>query len=152
MNVNDPSFPFVGVIEHTNFEPASSYSGKHIVYLSKYLHPESPLYALPDTAWFDLGLGALQRMFPNFSRELVKGFHVWRADFSQPVIERGYSSTIPAMETPLQNVFLSTMAQVYPEDRGTNYAVRGGLQAAALVKSRIKATRSTATRALPGGC
>jgi len=37
LNVNDPGFPFVGVIEHTNFEPASTYAGRHIVYLSKYL-------------------------------------------------------------------------------------------------------------------
>ena len=37
LNVNDPGFPFVGVIEHTNFEPASTYAGRHIVYLSRYL-------------------------------------------------------------------------------------------------------------------
>jgi protoporphyrinogen oxidase len=43
MNVNDPSFPFVAVIEHTNFEPASSYEGRHIVYLSKYLPPSATL-------------------------------------------------------------------------------------------------------------
>ena len=40
LNVNDPSFPFVGIIEHTNFEPTSSYNGRHIAYLSKYRkHP-----------------------------------------------------------------------------------------------------------------
>jgi hypothetical protein len=66
----------------------------------------------------------------------VKAFHVWRADYSQPVIERNYSSLIPKMQTPLENVFLSTMAQVYPEDRGTNYAVRGGMEVASLVKKR----------------
>jgi len=35
LNVNDASFPFVGLIEHTNFEPPDSYGGRHIVYLSK---------------------------------------------------------------------------------------------------------------------
>ena len=34
LNVNDPGFPFVAVIEHTNFEPSRSYGGRHIVYLS----------------------------------------------------------------------------------------------------------------------
>ncbi len=33
LNVNDPGFPFVEVIEHTNFEPTSTYAGQHIVYL-----------------------------------------------------------------------------------------------------------------------
>ena len=37
LNVNDPGFPFVGVIEHTNFERPATYGGRHIVYLSKYL-------------------------------------------------------------------------------------------------------------------
>jgi protoporphyrinogen oxidase len=46
LNVNDPGFPFVGVIEHTNFEPAGSYGGRHIVYLSKYL-PEDVTQAPP---------------------------------------------------------------------------------------------------------
>jgi protoporphyrinogen oxidase len=43
LNVNDPAFPFVGVIEHTNFESPEKYGGRHIVYLSKYL-PETESY------------------------------------------------------------------------------------------------------------
>jgi protoporphyrinogen oxidase len=130
INVNDPAFPFVGVIEHTNFEPASSYGGRRIVYLSKYLPPDAELYRMPDDQLLEFSVRALQRMFPQFRRESVKGYHVWRADCSQPIIEKNYSALIPASETPLENVFLATMAQVYPEDRGTNYAVRGGIEVA----------------------
>ncbi len=137
LNVNDPSFPFVGIIEHTNFEPVSSYGGRHIVYLSKYLPPEAELYRMADTDVLEFSVAAIKRMFPKFSRDWVKAFHVWRADYSQPVIEKNYSSLIPKMQTPLENVFLSTMAQVYPEDRGTNYAVRGGMEVASLVKKRM---------------
>ena len=137
MNVNDPSFPFVGIIEHTNFEPTSTYGGRHIVYLSKYLPPDAELYRMSNPQLFDFSVAAIRRMFPSFSRDWVKDYHVWRADFSQPIIEKRYSSLIPSAETPLANVFLSTMAQVYPEDRGTNYAVRGGLEAARLVKAKL---------------
>ncbi|MDQ2777366.1 MAG: NAD(P)/FAD-dependent oxidoreductase [Acidobacteriota bacterium] len=137
LNVNDPSFPFVGIIEHTNFEPVSSYGGRHIVYLSKYLPPEAELYRMGDTDLLAFSVAAIARMFPKFSRDWVKAFHVWRADYSQPIIEQNYSSLIPKMETPIENVFLSTMAQVYPEDRGTNYAVRGGMEVASLIKKRI---------------
>ena len=34
------------------------------------------------------------------------------------------------MHTPVANLLLATMAQIYPEDRGTNYAVRQGRDAA----------------------
>ncbi len=137
INVNDPSFPFVGVIEHTNFEPASSYGGRHIVYLSKYLPPDAELYRMPDDRLLVFSVNAIQRMFPQFRRESVLAHHVWRADYAQPIIERNYSVSIPGMQTPIDNVFLATMAQVYPEDRGTNYAVRAGFEVARLVKSRL---------------
>ena len=37
MNVNDPEFPFVGVIEHTNLDQADPAGRRHIVYFSRYL-------------------------------------------------------------------------------------------------------------------
>ena len=42
------------------------------------------------------------------------------------MVERNYSGLIPASETPIDGVYLSTMAQIYPEDRGINYAIREG--------------------------
>jgi hypothetical protein len=51
---------------------------------------------------------------------------VWRARYSQPIVVRHYSSLIPPFETPLPGLYISSMAQVYPEDRGTNYAIREG--------------------------
>jgi protoporphyrinogen oxidase len=126
LNVNDPTFPFVGVIEHTNLEPASSYAGRHIIYLSRYLPADDPIYAMSDAAVLDYALPHLQRMFPHFHREWVVGHHVWRADYAQPIAETNYSRILPARKTPLRNLLLSNMAQVYPEDRGTNYAIREG--------------------------
>lgn len=130
LNVNDPSFPFVGVIEHTNFEPASTYGGRHIVYLSKYLPNSAELYIMSDADAVRVGLDALKRMFPEFREDAVNAAHVWRADYAQPLVERNYSALIPAFNTPIGNLFLSSMAQIYPEDRGTNYAVRNGSEAA----------------------
>lgn len=130
LNVNDPGFPFVGVIEHTNFEPASSYGGRHIVYLSKYLPEESELYSMPDDELLDFSLPHLQRMFPRFDRSWVLRHSVWRAPYAQPVVVPRYRELIPDTSTPLPGLYLSTMAQVYPEDRGTNYAIREGRRVA----------------------
>jgi protoporphyrinogen oxidase len=133
LNVNDPGFPFVGIIEHTNFEPASTYAGRHIVYLSKYLPAESLLYTMRDDALLDYCVPHLQRMFPQFDREWIQGHHVWRARYAQPVVVPRYSELIPSALTPLPGLFLCTMAQVFPEDRGTNYAIRDGRQAGARI-------------------
>ena len=126
LNVNDPSFPFVGLIEHTNFEPAETYAGRHIVYLSRYLPETDPFYHLADHELMDRVIPSVQRMFPAFSPDWLLGYDVWRARYAQPIVERGYGRLIPSNETPLSGFYISTMAQIYPEDRGTNYAVREG--------------------------
>ena len=130
LNVNDPGFPFVGVIEHTNFEPASTYAGRHIVYLSRYLPESDALWRMPDEEAVAFTLEHLRRMFPDLTGDRILAAHVWRAQYAQPVVERGYRRLIPATRTPLANLFLATMAQIYPEDRGTNYAIRQGREVA----------------------
>ncbi|MCX7288554.1 MAG: NAD(P)/FAD-dependent oxidoreductase [Rhodobacterales bacterium] len=136
-NVNDPGFPYVGVIEHTNFESAASYGGRHIVYLSKYLPETDDLYRMTDDEVMAFSLPHLQRMFPAFQRDWVQRFHVWRARWAQPVVERHYSRLIPPVEGLMPGLYLASMAQIYPEDRGTNHAVREGRRVAALVKHRL---------------
>ena len=133
-NVNDPGFPYVGVIEHTNFENAASYGGRHIVYLSKYLPETDALYRMTDDQVLQFSVPHLQRMFPAFRRDWVQRFHVWRAPWAQPVVERHYSTLIPPHQGLLPGLYLASMAQIYPEDRGTNHAVREGRRIAALVR------------------
>jgi protoporphyrinogen oxidase len=126
LNVNDASFPFVGVIEHTNFEGPEHYGGRHIVYLSKYLPHTDPLYQMSGDEFFAFALPYLQAMFPKLERSWILAHHVWRARWSQPVVGKHYSRLIPASEGPRPGLHLCSMAQIYPEDRGTNYAIREG--------------------------
>ncbi|MFD3299094.1 NAD(P)/FAD-dependent oxidoreductase [Aquipseudomonas alcaligenes] len=126
LNVNDPDFPFVGLIEHTNFESTASYGGRHIVYLSKYLPHTDALYAMGASELYKYALPYLQRMFPDFDPDWVIKAHLWKARWSQPVVEKKYSELIAGLQSPRPGFHLCSMAQIYPEDRGTNYAVREG--------------------------
>ena len=126
LNVNDPNFPFVGVIEHTNFERAETYSGNHIVYLSKYLPHTDLMYSMTADELLDYSLPYLQKMFPKMERNWIQHHHLWRARWSQPVVEKHYSSLIPLEDGPKEGFHICSMAQIYPEDRGTNYAIRSG--------------------------
>ena len=126
LNVNDPSFPFVGVIEHTNFEKASTYGGRHIVYLSKYLPHTDKLYSMDADEFIEYSLPYLRKMFPCFERSWIVGQHLWRARWSQPVVEKHYSQLIPSEDSAETGFHICSMAQIYPEDRGTNYAIAQG--------------------------
>jgi protoporphyrinogen oxidase len=126
LNVNDPGFPFVGIIEHTNFEPTDTYKGRHIVYLSKYLPTDETLYNMSPEAFYNYAVPFIQKMFPAFNTDWVIQYHVWKEPYSQPLVTKHYSQIIPAFKTPIEGVYINSMAQIYPEDRGTNYAVREG--------------------------
>ena len=126
LNVNDPGFPFVGVIEHTNFDTPEHYHGSHIAYLSRYLAVEDPVWKYTDEEYFRFAMQHLHRMFPELDDQWVLDYKVWRATYAQPVTERDYSQYVPGRETPFDNMHIATMAQIYPEDRGTNYAIRDG--------------------------
>ena len=141
LNVNDPSFPFVAVIEHTNFEPVSTYGNRHVVYLSKYLPEEDSVFRMPDDAMVEFTLKHLRKMFPDLESDRVLDAHVWRARYAQPIVERGYRKMIPDSRTGLENFFLATMAQVYPEDRGTNYAVQLGREVARMAAESLERGR-----------
>ena len=130
INVNDPGFPFVGVIEHTNFDAPEHYKGTHIAFISRYLALEDPVWSFSDEEYLDYALQHLKRMFPELDESWLIEYRVWRAEHAQPVTELNYSEYVPGTETPFSNVFISTMAQVYPEDRGTNYAIREGREIA----------------------
>lgn len=130
INVNDPGFPFVGVIEHTNLDRVTDFDGLHIVYLSRYLSTSDPMWSMGDKDLLDECIPHLSRMFPEFSSSWIEEFSVWRARYAQPVTVKDYSKIVPSSNSRFPNVFVENMAQVYPEDRGTNYAVRGGLRGA----------------------
>ncbi|WP_433794948.1 NAD(P)/FAD-dependent oxidoreductase [Actinoplanes sp. CA-252034] len=133
INVNDPSFPYVGVIEHTNLEDPARYGGRHIVYLSKYLPADAPLYRMSDEEVFEHSLPHLKRMFPAFDRDWVAGYHVWRAPYAQPVVTPHYARALPGFASRVPGLYLAGMAHVFPEDRGTNYAVRDGRRVARMM-------------------
>jgi protoporphyrinogen oxidase len=133
MNIGDLTMPFVGIIEHTNFVPAEYYGNKRLLYISNYLSKESPLLAMEPEALIDHFFPHLQRINPRLQRDWIEEYWVFREASAQPVITTNYSSIMPPMETPIAGLYLANTTQIYPEDRGTNYAVRLGRQIARLL-------------------
>jgi protoporphyrinogen oxidase len=140
LNVNDPGFPFVGVIEHTNFDLPENYDGSHIAFLSRYLAVDDPAWKFGDEEYLDFALNHLKRMFPEMDRSWIIEYRVWRSEHAQPVTERNYSKYVPGHNTPFENAHIATMAQIYPEDRGTNYAIRDGRAIAATISTLLEET------------
>ena len=126
-------FPFLILVEHTNFVPAAHYGGDHIVYVGDYLPPGHELMRLEPEAVLERYEAGLRRVQPAYDRSWVRQWWLFRAEYAQPVPEVNHSARLPALRTPLPGLYFASMSQVYPWDRGTNYAVELGRRVARLM-------------------
>jgi protoporphyrinogen oxidase len=126
-------FPFLALVEHTNFLPPEHFGGNHIVYCGDYLDVEHEYFQLSQEDLLGRFLPALARINPRFNPDWVADSWLFRTTYAQPIPELNHSRNIPPIQTPLPGLFFASMSQVYPWDRGTNFAVEIGRRAANLM-------------------
>ena len=126
-------FPFLALVEHTNYVSPEHFGGDHIVYLGDYVDADHEYFQLSDDALAERFLASLPKVNPAFAPDWIKGRWVFRAPYAQPVPFVNHAAQIPAIQTPLDGLYWASMSQVYPWDRGTNYAVELGRRTARLM-------------------
>lgn len=129
-------FPMLALVEHTNFVPRGKFGGDTIVYAGDYLEPSHEYFGLGDDALLEHFLPAFKKINPAFERDWVKKVWVFKTAYAQPVPPVNHSQSIPSIATPIEGLYFASMSQVYPWDRGTNFAVEIGRRAARLMMGR----------------
>ncbi len=122
--------PFLALVEHTHFVDRSHYDGDHIIYCGDYLKTDHAYFSLTKDELLEKFLPSLQKFNPNFNKSWIKESYLFKAQYAQPVPPVNHSQNIPALETPIAGLYWASMSQVYPWDRGTNYAVEIGRRVA----------------------
>jgi protoporphyrinogen oxidase len=138
MNISDPGFPFMVLVEHTNYLPPSDYGGRHLVYLGNYRPMDDPLMSADKETVLAEFLPALMRLNPAFRPEWVTESWMFRAPYAQPIVTTDYRAHIPPFETPVPGLYQASMFQVYPHDRGQNYSVVLAEELAGLLARRTE--------------
>lgn len=123
LNILKKNWPFLVLVEHTNFVDKKNYENYHIVYIGNYLENEDYRLKLSDEKLLDLYLPYLKQINSNFSKQQINNFYRFQTPYAQPVFKCNYSKEIPYYKTSLNGVYIANMSMVYPWDRGTNYAV-----------------------------
>lgn len=134
LNLPAGEFPFLALVEHTNYMQPRHYGGDHIVYLGDYLSPTHPYFQMTEDDLLDMFLEVLPQFNPAFERSWVRTHWLFRETYAQPVVPVNYSKMIPSLSTPIPGLYFASMSQVYPWDRGTNYAVEIGRRVARIVE------------------
>ena len=135
-NVCDDDLPFGGIIEHTNLVPTSWYSGRHVVYLSRYFTADEAVATEDVQEEAARWIKALAETFPDFSADEIGEMHAFRTQYAAPLVTFPYLDHIPPVESHIPGLFLSTTGQIYPQDRGMHEGIRRSKIAAAVVAGR----------------
>lgn len=125
LNMCDIKSPILAVVEHTNFMDSKKYNNEHLLYVGNYNPTDDKKFSMTEDELLNLYNPYLERINPEYKKTII-GKRVFKAFFAQPIIPPNYSKRTPPFQTPLKNVYLANIQQVYPWDRGTNYAVELG--------------------------
>jgi protoporphyrinogen oxidase len=130
------TFPFLALVEHTNFVDNVHYNGDHLLYCGDYVPPEHPYLEMSQEDLSQRFTSHFAAFNSEFRPDWIRQEWLFRTRYAQPVPLVNHSQYIPAIQTPLPNLYFASMSQVYPWDRGTNFAVEIGRRAAAIMLGR----------------
>jgi protoporphyrinogen oxidase len=126
LNITKEALPFLALVEHTNMVAPRHYGGDRLVYCGDYLPTDHRYFSLPAAEVEEEWLASLTTVNPHFERSWVKQTWLFREAYAQPIAPVNHSKSIPPLQTPLKGLFFASLSQVYPWDRGTNFAVELG--------------------------
>jgi protoporphyrinogen oxidase len=133
LNVNESGAPFLVFINHTKMVGRNFYRKKNVYYIGSYQPHDSELFNMTDEKIISLWLTYLKKIHPQFDSGQILEKYLFKFKYAQHIVDTDYESKIPDYQTPLNGLFLANFSQIYPEDRGTNYAVREGNKIAEIV-------------------
>jgi protoporphyrinogen oxidase len=139
LNITDDRVPFTGVIETTSFIDPKFVGGHHLVYLPKYTAPGSAWQKMDDEEIRTTWLKYLHLMFPDFDEKSIRYFLVHRERYVEPLHFLNSSDLIPAVKTPVEQLYFSTTAQIYPALTNGESVSRHAAESAQVILKDIQA-------------
>jgi protoporphyrinogen oxidase len=112
-NITDSGVPFTGVIEMSALVDRGAFNGNALVYLPRYLTQTDDFWQKTDQEILEIFVAALERMYPNFSRDDVLASQVARVREMLALSTLDYSErSRPPLRTSLANVYIANSAQI----------------------------------------
>lgn len=122
LNVNEKNWPFVAIVEHSNYMSTDNYGGEHLVYLGRYLETSHPDFGKNAQQLLADYQPFLRKLQPDFAQQLID-IKLSKAEFAQPLSVVGQSRRNPPFVTSVPGLYWVSMQHVYPFDRGVNHAI-----------------------------
>ena len=113
LNITDRSIPLTSVVETTHVVDPEHVGG-HLIYVPRYVRPDSPELTRPSAELSREYLGHVATMFEDFSPDDVIASQVARAHVAEPVHRVGVRPRLPDL-VPAPGLVIASSAHVYPD-------------------------------------
>ncbi len=115
LNITDEHIPFTGVIETTNLIDPQHVGGYHLVYLPKYVAPDSEYARMDNDTLQQVFLKYLRQMFPDLKESDIAAVRIGRERYVEPLHPVGKTDAIPPIVADIDGLYLVNSAQIYPQ-------------------------------------
>lgn len=137
-NINDLNSPFLAFIQHTNLVDKAKYADKHVYYLGAYAPHDHQFFEISEEELKKIFFDYLIKIFKNFEENKIEKVFVFKFKNAQHVAGTNYKTPPdPHLDRGglKSNIYHVNFAQIFPEDRGMNYAVKEAEKAVKLIET-----------------
>ena len=136
-NVNDPKIPFLVFLSNTVLTGEDVTDGKNVYYVGFYASHEHAYFSQNENSVMSEWENGMKDMFPEFDSSQIREKALFKFKNAQHIVDFGYEEKIPAYESVVPGIYLANFSQIYPDDRGINYAIQEGNKMALLIRERF---------------
>ena len=122
-NITDDWVPMTAVIEMTTIVDPEELGGKSLVYLPKYVPSDHELFEKSDEEIQESFLSALDRMYPEFSRDDVIDFKLSRVRSVMAIPTLKYSELLPPMKTSVEGLYVVNSSYILKGNLNVNESI-----------------------------
>jgi|TARA_B110000263_G_C15310878_1_gene513163 protoporphyrinogen oxidase len=133
LTITDNKFPFLAIIEQTNFLNISTYKNDHVMYFSRYVEQDDPLIAYTSEQLIQHFFPFIKLINNNFLISDIKYSSVTVEKFAQPIVDIRYNLTLLPHELEINGLYVSNNSQIYPFDRGQSQSIKMAYKVAKMI-------------------
>ena len=122
-NITDDWVPMTAVIEMTTIVDPEELGGKSLVYLPKYVPSDHELFDKSDEEIQESFLSALDRMYPEFSRDDVIDFKLSRVRSVMAIPTLKYSELLPPMKSSVEGLYVVNSSYILKGNLNVNESI-----------------------------
>ncbi len=126
LNVNDPNMDIPGLVEYSHLRTLK----ETIVYVPFYMPGDHEKYQEPNQAFIEKVKTYLKKINPDLAESDFMDIKVSRYRFAQPICTPKHLEKLPAVDLPIQGLWVADTSYYYPEDRGISESIDFGRQLA----------------------